>query len=176
VIVFDLGCENGHVFEAWFGSSDDYEDQRRRGLLSCPICESKAVDKAAMAPRLTRKGNQLLGPTPPSNPIPSQAPAMPTPMPSAKPSGSVPVANEMPSPTQVKEMMQVLAKAQTEMLKQSDYVGTRFADEARSIHLGDSKQRAIHGQTTPEEARALVDEGIAVAPLPFPVRPPSADN
>jgi hypothetical protein len=157
MIVFDLGCGNGHVFEAWFGSTEDYEAQRARGLVTCPMCDSTDVDKAVMAPRIGRKSNQQ------TLPVPAKGKA-------------VPMASEAPAPEQVKEMLRALADAQTEMLKQSDWVGPRFADEARAMHLGETEHRAIHGQTTPEEAKSLIDEGVPVAPLPFPVRPPGADN
>jgi hypothetical protein len=159
VIVFDLHCTNGHVFEAWFGSSEDYENQRTRGLVSCPMCNSSDVDKAVMAPRIGRKGNQQ-----------PEAPA-----PTAK-GKAVPMAKDGPAPEQVKAVLRALADAQTEMLKQSDWVGDRFADEARAMHLGEAEQRAIHGQTTAEDAKSLIEDGVPVAPLPFPVRPPGADN
>jgi hypothetical protein len=158
MIVFDLGCDNGHVFEAWFGSSEDYESQRARGLVSCPLCNSGAVEKAVMAPRIGRKGNQQPHP------------------PAAAKGKAVPMAKDGPAPEQVKEILRALADAQSEMLKQSDWVGDRFADEARAMHLGETEQRAIHGQTTAEDARSLIDDGVPVAPLPFPVRPPGADN
>jgi hypothetical protein len=151
VIVFDIGCPQGHVFEAWFGSSEDYEAQRARGLIACPMCGSTEIDKAVMAPRVARKGNQQAG-------------------------SSVPVTNDTPSPDQMKAMAEALARAQREMLKDSRWVGTGFADEARAMHLGEVDQGSIHGQTTIEEAKALIEEGIAVAPLPFPVRPPGQDN
>ena len=142
MIVFDLACDAGHVFEAWFGSSDDYAKQKAGGLVACPICGSAAVDKAVMAPRVAAKGNR----------------------------------DTTPSPQARKEMLKLLAKAQSEALAQSDYVGTRFADEARAIHLGEAAQRAIYGEATAEDARALIDEGVPVAPLPFPVAPPGEAN
>jgi len=160
MIVFDLGCANSHVFEAWFGSSEDYESQRARGLVSCPMCDSPEVDKAVMAPRIGRKGNQQQ-----SAPVPAKGKVVPM------------VSDDSgPAPEQVKEMLRALADAQTEILKKSDWVGDKFADEARSMHLGETEHRAIHGQTTPEQARSLIEDGVPVAPLPFPVRPPGADN
>jgi len=159
MIVFDLACKpGGHVFEAWFGSTEDYEDQRARGLVSCPICGAAEVEKAMMAPRVGAKGNQR------------EAPVLPQ---AATPA---PVATGTLDTAEIKGLMRALAEAQTRALEQSDYVGHRFADEARAIHLGESEKRAIHGQTTPEQAKALLDEGIEVAPLPFPIRPPGSDN
>jgi len=151
MIVFDLACaEQGHVFEGWFGSSDDYETQRAKGWLACPMCGSADVAKAVMAPRVAAKGNQRRDTTP------------------------VTLAND--APDKMREMMRVLADAQTRALEGSDYVGPRFADEARAMHLGEAEHRAIHGQASADEAKALIDEGVAVAPLPFPVRPPGTDN
>jgi len=142
MIIFDLKCTPaGHVFEAWFGSGEDYDAQRTRGLVSCPICGAAEVDKAPMAPRVGATGSQ----------------------------------NETPAPEAVKAVLADMAAAQKKMLAGSDFVGDKFADEARAIHLGESEARAIHGQATPQEAEDLRDEGIPVAPLPFPV-PPESEN
>jgi hypothetical protein len=138
MIVFDLACSGGHVFEAWFGSQADYDDQRARNLVSCPMCGDGAVDKAPMAPRL---------------------------------SGAR--ANKAPDPKQV---MQAMMMAQRKMLASSEDVGHRFADEARAIHAGDAEERLIHGRATPVEAKALIEEGVPVAPLPFPLRDSARDN
>lgn len=151
MIVFDLACaENGHVFEGWFGSTEDYEDQRTKGWLSCPMCGSADIGKAVMAPRVAAKGNQRAETAP------------------------VPLAND--GPGKLRQMMAALAEAQTKALEGSDYVGERFADEARAMHLGEAEHRAIHGQASIDDARALIDEGVAVSPLPFPVRAPGTDN
>jgi hypothetical protein len=167
MIVFDLSCPDAHVFEIWFGSSDDYESQRARGLIACPYCGSTHVDKAVMAPRLGVKGNQR-----------SEAVSLPAPASLAadSPQTPVPMASGTPSPQQFKAMVKALAEVQAKMLEGSDYVGSNFADEARSMHLGEQDTRPIHGQATVEEAKALVEEGIAVAPLLLPVRPPRLDN
>jgi hypothetical protein len=151
MIVFDLACGAGHVFEAWFGSSSDYEDQRARGLVSCPICGASEVSKAVMAPNVGAKGNQ--------------APAI-VPMRSGGP----------PAPAEMKAMLAALARAQAKLLEGSEHVGSRFADEARAIHDGDAPQRSIHGQATHEEAKALIEEGVPVAPLPLPIVPPDLTN
>lgn len=79
-------------------------------------------------------------------------------------------------PEQVKAVLGAMAEAQKKMLESSEHVGQRFADEARAIHLGESAARAIHGQATPEQADELRDEGIPVAPLPFPFVPPETEN
>lgn len=160
MIVFDLVCDGGgHVFEAWFGSSDDYEAQRLRGLVTCPICGSDKVDKAPMTPRLGARSNKTV------NPVPAVSPGAPA---------AQALTNH--APAAIKAMLRSLAEQQARILATSDYVGDSFADEARAIHLGESEQRSIHGIASPEEARALDEEGISIAPLPFPVRPPGADN
>jgi len=152
MIVFDLRCGNAHVFEAWFGSSDDYADQKQRGLIACPMCGDAQIAKAVMAPNVAAKGN-------------SRAEAT-----------SVPVAMADKSPDEIKAVLGALAKAQAAMLEQSQWVGRDFADKARAMHLGETDTAAIHGEVSSDQARALIDEGVPVAPLPFPVIPPEAQN
>lgn len=159
MIVFDLKCDDGHVFEAWFGSSDDYEGQQARGLVACPLCGSGKVGKAVMAPAVGAKGNQL--------PAPVATPAAPPA--SMRP---VPMQAGMPGPAEMKAVMAALAQAQAKLLEKSEHVGRRFAEEARAIHTGDAPERLIHGQATVEEAKALAEEGVPVAPLPLPIVPP----
>jgi hypothetical protein len=156
MIVYDLSCQDGHKFEGWFGSSDDFADQRQRGLLSCPQCGSTQVKKAVMAPAVSAKGN-----TKPD----TDAGHMET----------QPVSNK-PMPEEVQKALAALAKAQDQALKQSTWVGDTFAEKSRAMHYGEADEKLIHGQATPEEAQDLVDEGIAVAPLPFPVAPPDKLN
>ena len=149
MIIFDLKCvPQGHVFEGWFGSSADYEDQQARGLVSCPICGSLEVAKAVMAPAVGAKGNRGAG------------------------------APELFSsdPESVKHMLAALAAEQKKMLAASEHVGDRFADEARAIHLGEAEARAIHGRATRVEAESLIEDGVPVAPLPFPVAAPGEEN
>lgn len=155
MIVFDLTCDSGHRFEGWFGSSEDYAGQRARGLVSCPNCGSAAVDKAPMAPAVPRKSN--------SRP--------------ATPAGSAkqPMTRGA-MPPEVAEALGKLAEAQARALKDSRWVGDAFADQTRAIHYGEQDPETIHGQASLEEARALFDEGIPVAPLPFPVSPPDELN
>jgi hypothetical protein len=136
VIVFDLQCSgDGHVFEAWFRSGADFDDQSAKGLVQCPMCGSAEVAKAPMAPSVGRKNN---------------------------------VVSTSP--------VEMLAKLQTEMLRNSEWVGDRFADEARAMHIGETEPRAVHGQATPEQASSLVDEGVPIAPLPLPLVPPGQVN
>lgn len=150
MIVYDLSCDGGHRFEGWFGSSDDYTSQRRRGLVACPQCGSGAIDKAPMAPAVPRKGNRQ---------IEAKRPL---------------AGGEMPA--EAAAMLRKLAEVQAEALKSSTWVGDDFPDRTRAIHYGEREAQAIHGQATADEARELVEEGIAIAPLLFPVAPPEELN
>lgn len=162
MIVFDLKCDGGHVFEAWFGSSEDYEEQKARGLVACPMCGDAAISKAVMAPAVAAKGNQR-------STLPAPRPAMP--------SEHHAVASMPPEAVaKMQEVIEQLAKVQAKILEDSVWVGSAFADKARAMHYGDEPASLIHGVTDREEARALIDEGIAVAPLPLPVIPPGERN
>jgi hypothetical protein len=132
MIVYDLLCEHAHRFEAWFGSSSDYDDQQQRGLLSCPMCGSANVGKAVMAPAVPAKSNQR--------------------------ASAQTLANDDP--------MARLLMLQRAFEASSDYVGDRFAAEARAIHEA-GETRSVHGEATPEQVQALRDDGIPLLPLPF---------
>ena len=157
MIVFDLECRGGgHRFEGWFNSSEDFASQQERGLLACPQCDSPDVVKAIMAPNVGRKGNQQAG-------------------------SAVPATKEQPVsksalPPEAVQMMHKLAAMQAEALKGSRWVGESFAEDARAMHYGEQDVENIHGQATLEEAKELLEEGIEVAPLPFPVAPPGKAN
>jgi len=157
--VFDLNCGSGHMFEGWFASGEDFDRQQQQGLVACPICDDTSVTKAVMAPAVARKGNQR----------PSQ---MPVP---AEGTDAVPVSAGM-DPQKAARLMQVLAESQAEALKDSEWVGGRAADMARAMHYGEQDARPIHGQVARDEARSLIDEGVEVAPLLFPIVPPEAQN
>lgn len=144
MIVFDLKCAEAHVFEAWFGSSSDYETQRERGLLSCPLCGNAEIAKAVMAPAVPAKGNTRDETRP------------------------VPVAGG--EDTRIKQMLGALAEMQKSMIESSEYVGGRFAEEARAIHYGETDARGIYGETSADEAAQLREEGIEAMPLLFPIR------
>ncbi len=166
MIVFDLECrDGGHRFEGWFGSSEDFAQQQARGLLTCPTCGSVDVGKAVMAPRLGRKGNQL----------PAAAPAVPaqgTPAPiEARPQS---MAHALPP--EATAMMKAIAVMQAEALKTSTWVGDGFAENARAMHYGEKDAAPIHGQATLDEARELIEEGVEVAPILFPIVPPGEAN
>ena len=150
MIVFDLACGEGHRFEGWFGSSDDFAAQQARGLVACPQCGSAEVAKAPMAPAVPKKGNQ-------------------------RGEAKQPVAGGK-LPPEAAEALGKLARMQAEALKSSTWVGSEFAERSREMHYGEREAEAIHGQASPEEARALVEEGINVMPLLFPVAAPDELN
>lgn len=162
MIAFDLMCGSGHRFEGWFGSSQDFDVQKAGGHIACPLCNSANVKKALSVPNVGRKSNQ-------ADSHSKQLPVVAEPV-----TGEVMNAPTLP-PAMV-DMMQKLAIAQTEMLKESDWVGRDFAETARAIHYGEEADRLIHGETSADEAVALAEEGISIAPLPFPVVPPTAKN
>ena len=160
MITFDLQCaSSNHRFEGWFASSQEYERQCLQGLVACPVCGSTDVGKAVMAPNIARKGNQR------SSEIASSQPA-----------GDIAVSNQLEMPSEMVEAITKLAQMQSAMLEKSEWVGDRFVDEARAIHYGEAEGRSIHGQATVEDARALHEEGVGVAPLPLPFIPPEAKN
>lgn len=141
--VFNLQCEHGHGFEGWFGSEDDYQSQTQRGLLSCPLCETHAVQRLPSAPRLS------LGHHTAPETIAAAAPSRPA----------------SPEHQKVQELWM---QAVRHVLANTEDVGPQFADEARRIHYGETAHRNIRGQTTPDEIQALNEEGVDVFSMPIP--------
>lgn len=153
--VLNLQCAQNHHFEGWFGSEDDYQSQRSRGLVSCPLCGDAEVTKLPSAPRLN------LGATAPVKPN------------SALGAQEEPVTQDAtpsqgPTPLNLQQMQAAWMTAVKNVLAHTEDVGAQFADEARKIHYGEAQERGIRGQATHEETQALLDEGIEVMPLPVP--------
>ena len=142
--VLNLQCSQGHSFEGWFASQDDYDAQRARGLVSCPLCHDSEVSKMLSAPRLN------LG----------AAPSTPA---TAAKAESTPVTHVAPAQLQAAWMQMV-----RHVMAHTEDVGPKFAEEARKIHYGEREERNIRGQATREETEALLDEGIDILPLPVP--------
>ncbi|KAA5598276.1 DUF1178 family protein [Blastochloris sulfoviridis] len=142
MIRYALRCEAGHAFESWFPSFEAFEQQRQRGLVACPLCGSAKVEKQLMAPSVVRAGRESPAPAP----LPAQ-----------------PVALMAPEDQELRAKLQAL---RTHLTENSDYVGPSFSDEARRMHAGESAHRSIWGEATAEDARALVEDGIEVVPLP----------
>jgi hypothetical protein len=152
--VLDLRCAYHHSFEGWFASEADYNDQKSRGLLTCPLCGDAAIEKLLSAPRLNLKAGR-------EAPVPQE----PTEGGVAV-AGAAPVAEPSRDMAQATEFQARLVQAIREVLSKTEDVGDRFADEARGMHHGDITPRNIRGQTSLDEAQALIEEGIDVLALP----------
>ncbi len=142
MIRYRLKCPKKHEFEAWFKSSTDYDSQAKRRLVSCPSCGSVKITKALMAPNVsTKKG---------------------------KASAEMTIANPEAanSTDKQREMMALMRKLRAEVEKNAEYVGPRFAEEARKMHSEEIETRGIYGEATADEAQALADDGIDFYPLP----------
>ena len=131
MIRYALACCGGHEFEGWFSTSSDYDEQSQRGLVACPVCDTREVKKQIMAPAIAGRGRE----------------------------SSEPEARHS-------MMMEAMGRLRAHVTETFDYVGPRFADEARAIHEGRSEERGIYGEASPAEVRDLVTDGVPVAPLP----------
>ncbi len=152
MIHYNLRCAKGHAFESWFQSSSAYEVQEKRKLVSCPVCGSTRVERAIMAPQIvSKKGREQTPPEP--------APAPTTTEVAAPASTPLLMAQEQELRTKLKEL-------RDHIVKNADNVGERFPNEARKMHYGDIEHRPIYGEASPGEAKALIDEGVEVMPLP----------
>ncbi|MDK9723167.1 MAG: DUF1178 family protein [Rhodospirillales bacterium] len=154
MILFMLKCPSDHRFEVWFKDGSAYERQAKRGLISCPVCQSTEIAKAPMAPRIS-KG---LG-----NKEESTATGVVE-------ASSVPVPAPPSNQTALAASPELLTALREVVEKHCENVGPRFAEEARRIHYGESENRGIIGQSSPEETQSLLEEGIEVMPLPWPSR------
>ena len=157
MIHYNLRCADGHAFESWFQSSSAYEAQERRKLVDCPVCGSTDVERAIMAPQIiSRKGRDKAAPEP-----------LPTPVPAPIPTTEVVAPSSTPLlMAQDRELRAKLKELRDHIVKNADNVGERFPNEARKMHYGDIEHRPIYGEASPDEARALVEEGVEVSPLP----------
>jgi hypothetical protein len=159
MIRYTLACESGHSFESWFQNSGAYDKQAKRGLVLCPVCNSAKVEKTIMAPRIAGARKSAEPPAPPSEPkpaAPAQAPA---------PAQSPPTPVAMMS-TQERELRSKLRELRDHLVKNADYVGRRFSDEARKMHYGEAQHRSIYGEASADQAKELHEEGIEFHPLP----------
>jgi hypothetical protein len=143
MIRYRLTCPKRHEFEAWFSSSAAYDSQAGAGHVTCPTCGSSKVEKTLMAPNVATSRKKEAARA------------------KAKAAAKQPVASQMPA-----EMLEMMRKIRDYVRENAEYVGDKFADEARKIHYEEVDARGIYGEATPEEAKALHEEGIAVHPLP----------
>jgi len=158
MICYALACAQGHAFESWFQNSAAYDKQKKRGLVSCPICGDRKIEKAIMSPRLSgaRKRGRVAPPA--TGPAPaSDAPA------AVSEASKAPVV--MMSP-QEREFRQKLRELREHLTKNADYVGQKFPEQARKMHYGEIDHRSIYGEASPQDAKDLSEEGIEFHPLP----------
>jgi hypothetical protein len=165
--VLNLQCGQQHSFEGWFGSEDDFQSQRARGLVECPLCTDKEIVKMPSAPRLNFGGHARPSATSEqTNPPESSSPAAAK---EAGPSTALSLLAEQPAPSGPStEQQAAFLNAVRQVLANTEDVGDRFANQARAMHYGDAKPRSIRGQATQREALELLEEGIDVMALPMP--------
>jgi hypothetical protein len=144
MIKYALACDQAHEFESWFPSSEAYEAQLTRGLVTCPFCHSARVEKQIMAPSVARAEKAVVA-------APTQPNAQPVAMLSEK----------------EREIRAMLRAMREHVTKNAENVGERFADEARKMHYGEAETRSIFGEANPSDARALIEEGIEIHALPI---------
>ena len=157
MIRYALRCEKDHEFESWFRSSADYDKLAKARSVACTVCGSVKVEKAIMAPSIGRAGKDK-----------GARPALP---PARAPDPDAPTA---PAPDQVqlaadprrRAMIEAMRELRKKITENADYVGDRFAEEARKIHYQEAEPRGIYGEATREEAEQLAEEGVEFAPLP----------
>jgi len=143
--VLNLRCANGHGFEGWFASNDDYMSQNGRGLVECPLCADKIISRMPAAPRLN-----LSGAREPALPEAAASPAAAT------------------SAAQPADLQAAWLQTVRHVLANTEDVGERFAEEARRMHYGEEPARGIRGKATPDERAALQEEGIETLAIPLP--------
>ena len=143
MIQYTLKCSKDHRFDSWFQSAEAFDKLKAAGMVSCSICGDTQVEKAMMAPRVR----------------PARKAA------AAQPEVDAPAPGPLSQPSS--ELEQALAHMKKQVEENSDYVGMNFAKEARAMHDGDAPERAIYGEAKLDDAKALLEDGIPVAPLPF---------
>ncbi|TQV73231.1 DUF1178 family protein [Denitrobaculum tricleocarpae] len=168
MIVFDLRCKKEHVFEAWFKDSAAYHEQVEAGVVRCPVCGSSRVEKALMAPNVaTRRQNKE-----PAQAESDQSSAQMGEViaPAASPANSLQAQGSVTTNAdleKVTEVMRALTELRENVERECDYVGDDFAEEARKIHYGEREPRGIYGESSDEDAKALEEEGVEFARVPW---------
>ena len=156
MIRFTLKCPDGHEFEAWFRNGDTYERQAKRGEVRCPDCGSPKVAKAIMAPSIAKGGRRMPAEAPAAEAAPKSEPA------------SAPAASGPAEMHVAGKMREALREMRAFIEKNAEYVGPRFANEARKMHKGESQERSIYGEASDKDAEALREEGIEFGRIPWP--------
>ena len=151
--VLDLQCAQGHGFEGWFGSEEDFQSQQARALVQCPLCGDATISKKLSAPRLSLSR--------------ASAPEARERSESSDRSEQSEQALAVAGP-QDADMAKRWMEIGRHLMANTTDVGQRFAEEARKIHYGEAPERGIRGQTSAREARELIEEGIGVLPFALP--------
>jgi hypothetical protein len=172
MIHYHVRCSHAHEFDGWFKDSAGFDRLSRRGLVECPTCGDTKVQRALMAPAVaTREALRI--PLPAPSPPASQNPEQPQGQSQGQPPQAQPPQAQPSVPTAMTggaipdQMRAVLQRMRAEVEKHCDYVGPSFAEEARKIHRGEGEPRAIYGETTPEQAEALSEDGIEFSRIPW---------
>lgn len=155
--VLDLQCSLGHAFEGWFASEQEYLSQCASSLVSCPVCGDVSIHKKLSAPRLNLSGAKA-----PAGPAEQKSDGL------LKQAGAWPLDTPTPSPELQHALHEAWIQVAKHVVETTDDVGERFAEEARRIHYGETEDRGIRGRATPDEARELMEEGIALMAIPIP--------
>ena len=143
MILYELKCSSGHHFEAWFKDSSAYDRQEKRGEIECPICSDILISKAPMAPAVStsrKKEEQTLDPS----------------------TGSEQRAKDV-----ARKILHAAGKVQKYVEENCEYVGDKFADEARAIHYGESEERGIYGEASNKDTIDLMEEEIPISRIPW---------
>lgn len=163
MIRYALSCERGHAFESWFQDSASFDRQAKRGLVACPFCNSVKVEKSIMAPQIARKGRTAEQRAGEETMIRATARRK-------KSAAAAPAAAPAPEPllmAQEKELLSKLKELRDHIKANADNVGEQFPEQARKMHYGEIEHRPIYGDASPTEAKALIEEGVEVMPMPM---------
>ncbi|MGG9999604.1 DUF1178 family protein [Pseudovibrio ascidiaceicola] len=182
MINYSLACDDGHEFDGWFRNSGDYDKQKELGLVTCPFCDSASIHKRLMAPNVSTSRSQKKAQVEHQvSKAVAAAQAKATEKAASEQKvggGTAPASSEQPVatatpavdlqrvPEKAKELVEALREFRKQVVTNSEYVGDKFAEEARKIHYGETEERGIYGETTPDDAQELLEEGIELMPLP----------
>lgn len=166
--VLDLQCRQGHTFEGWFGSEDDFQSQHLRNLVECPMCGDKAVSKKLSAPRLNLGAGREPVPREVETESATNSGADCADKAGATAKNDHPLLVDMAAMARNPELQAAWLQVARKVMAQTEDVGSRFAQEARKIHYGEAKERGIRGEATRDQTLELLDEGINVMLLPLP--------
>jgi hypothetical protein len=166
MIRYSLHCERGHAFDSWFQDSASYDKQAKRGLVSCPVCNSVKVEKSIMAPQIPRKGRTAEQRAGEEKALRTTARRKKAAAAEAAPVPAIAPAAEPLLMAQEKELLSKLKELRDHIKANADNVGEQFPEQARKMHYGEIEHRPIYGDASPDEAKSLIDEGVEVMPLP----------